>query len=238
MNQTELFEDTPGKQKETTGFYLPESEVAGKSEKPPGLAKLFELSADAFYAALHAAMSELPITAEISRFIEKVCRAGEDTAGGRTTEARAAAGRAASDRGDPDVLAVLAAAHKVQHEIHRLAGFLRFSPDRNGVYVARCSPDHCVLPALAEHFTLRFGETPWAIIDEKRGLCLSGGKGGKARLFRAKMPAAEEGSTEPWEELWRLYHRSINNEARKNPKLQRQFMPERYQKYLTELHNT
>ena len=37
---------------------------------------LFELSIDAFYAALYADMSELPIKAEIKRFIEKVKRAG------------------------------------------------------------------------------------------------------------------------------------------------------------------
>ena len=36
------------------------------------------------------------------------------------------------------------------------------------------------------------------------------------------------------EDLWRLYHRSINNESRNNPGLQRQFMPSRYRKYLNE----
>jgi len=259
MYQLELFEDTSGNQKETTGFYLPDSSESadsmgtGKSEMPPGLARLYELSVDAFYAALYADMSELPIKEEISRFIENVCKAADGTATGGTTggspEARAAAGRAAFDRGDPDALVVLKAAYKVQHEIHRLAGFLRFSPDDHGFYVARCSPDHFILPALAEHFTLRFGETPWAIVDEKRGLCLSREKDGKARLSRIEigsalvpdLPMAEDGAgvfkapLDPWEDLWRLYHRSVNNESRKNPGLQRQFMPERYHKYLTEL---
>ena len=46
---------------------------------------------------------------------------------------------------------------------------------------------------------------------------------------------AEKKTDDSWEDLWRLYHRSVNNEARKNLRLQRQFMPERYQKYLTEL---
>jgi probable DNA metabolism protein len=38
-----------------------------------------------------------------------------------------------------------------------------------------------------------------------------------------------------WEKLWQHYHKTINNESRNNPNLQRQFMPKRYWKYLTEL---
>ena len=200
------------------------------SNMPQDLAPLFELSVNAFYAVMHARMSELPIEGEISRFIEKLKHA----------EDRAAADKIAGDRGDPDVLAVLKAAYKVQAEIHRMEGLLRFSPDMHGVYTAHCGPDYFILPALTEHFTLRFGETPWAIIDEKRGLCLCRQKGGEVRLIPVSPSAPElsaekaipEGSVE---ELWRLYHRSINNESRKNPRLQRQFMPERYHKYLSEL---
>ena len=196
---------------------------------PPDLSGLFELSIDAFYAALYARMSELPITAEISRFIEKVLNAG-----GQRTADRATAARAATNRGDPDTLIVLKAAGKVQHEIHRLTGFLRFSEENGGVYTARCSPDYYVLPAFAEHFTLRFGETPWAIIDEKRRLCLCREPGGEARLVPVSA-VSTAGEKDPWEDLWRLYHRSINNESRNNPHLQRQFMPERYHKNLIEL---
>ena len=217
-----------------------QTELFNDLNEPPdlsGLSDLFELSIDAFYAALYADMSELPIKAEISRFIEKVKKAGggfPNAKTANTADARIAADRAASDRGDPDVFKVLKAAYKVQHEIHRITGFLRFNPDSAGVYIARCSPDHFVLPALAEHFTLRFGETPWAIIDEKRNLCLSREKGEQARLVPVSKDPAASLESDDWEDLWRLYHRSVNNEARKNPRLQRQFMPERYQKYLPE----
>ena len=193
---------------------------------PPGLTCLFELSVDAYYAVIHARMSCLSIEREISGFIEKVCKAGN----------RAAAARAASDRGDPDTIAVLKAAGKVQTEIHRLTGLLRFSPGPDGVYTAMCSPDYYILPALAEHFTLRFGGTPWAIIDEKRGLCLERKNDKPVRLVPVSLSVPAGGNHEDsWEDLWRLYHRSVNNEARSNPRLQRQFMPERYQKYLPEL---
>ncbi|MDR1803008.1 MAG: TIGR03915 family putative DNA repair protein [Treponema sp.] len=225
MSQTELFEDHAP---EGAAFA---SYLSGEFDAPPGLSELFELSVDAYYAVIHATMSGLPIKREINRFIEKV----------RKAENRDEAARAASDRGDADVLVVLKAAYKVTVEIHRLTGLLRFSPDSAGVYIARCSPDYFILPALAEHFTLRFGETPWAIIDEKRKLCLEGGRlqgdNGAARLTALSScpQAAAEKETDSWEELWRLYHHSVNNEGRKNPRLQRQLMPERYHKYLPEM---
>ena len=257
-------------------------EEAKPASHPASPEALYELSIDAYYAALYARMSELPIEGEIERFINKVLEAGRSFTDIRKAEVRAAAERAATDRGDPDVLAVLRAAGKVQHEIHRLTGLLRFKPDSLGVYTARCSPDHFILPALTEHFTLRFGETPWAIIDEKRKLCLcrldaqpqpqmrpqalqhAGSSGPPptrpvtapsgpppaqsadapsvpepARLvplssFSSPSPG-EEAEKDSWEELWKLYHRSVNNEGKKNLRLQRQFMPERYRKYLNEI---
>jgi probable DNA metabolism protein len=124
---------------------------------------------------------------------------------------------------------------RVLYEIHRITGFLRFSAGSDGVYIARCSPDFFILPALAEHFYLRFGEAAWAVIDEKRNLCLYREKGKAPRLVPSSSDSPEEQESDYIEDLWRLYHRSINNEARKNLRLQRQFIPERYRKYLTEL---
>jgi hypothetical protein len=228
----------------------------------PSAALLFELSANAFDAVVHAWMSELPLKAEIIRFAGKVIAAARAAAArgeagavavqspgwAARPEARRGAENAAFDRGDPDVRAVLDAARKVERETDRLMGLLRFTPvNRRGgaggpVYVARCSPDHYVLPGLAEYFTRRFGACPWAIIDEKRNLILAREGGGEARLFSAAGKAGLSGAfcpggsgPDPFEELWRNYHTSINNPDRNNPVLQRQFMPRRYWKYLPEL---
>jgi hypothetical protein len=207
--------------------------------------ELFELSPNAYDGAVYAWMSEFPIEGAIRRFCEKALAAA-GIAGGSigTREARFAADRAATDRGDEDVRIVLEAAYKVAHEIDRMRGLLRFSPDEEGIYLARCAPDHFVLPALADHFGPRFGETPWAIIDEKRNLVLERLPDGETRL--AVLPAAEPGTGAAfpeaggpagrfWEDLWRNYHRSVNNECRQNPLLQRRFMPVRYWKYLPEM---
>jgi probable DNA metabolism protein len=167
-------------------------------------------------------------------------------------QARRGAEKAAAHRGDPETCAVLEAAYKAEREINRLMGFLRFSPFPSGgdslipggpVYIARCSPDHYVLPGLADHFSRRFGGCPWAVIDEKRNLALAGEGGGEARIFSltadqspaSRSPGPDGNAPPDYEELWRNYHRSINNPDRNNPVLQRQFIPRRYRKYLPEL---
>jgi probable DNA metabolism protein len=145
---------------------------------------LCELSANAYERFIHGWMSELPIEAALIRFAWKVLAAGRNTPGGlESPAAREAAEAAAVDRGDPDVQAVLNAAYKVWKELDRLRGLLRFSPGSSGAHIARCAPDHFVLPGLAGHFTLRFGDTPWAIIDERRGLALVRSVGEDTRII-------------------------------------------------------
>ena len=197
--------------------------------------RLYEMSVNAFDAIAGAWLSELPITAEIVRFGRKVLDTGAAiTIDGQ--ERRKAADRAATDRGDPDTRAVLNAAGKVWHEINRMQGLLRFCPDEDGAYIACCEPDHFVLPALGPHFRARFGQTPWAIIDNRRRVFLRCEQGREPQFCffgNAVSPNRIPGGE--WENLWRLYHKTINNESRNNPDLQRCLMPRRYWKYLTEL---
>jgi len=207
---------------------------------------LFELSTGdssiedsicAFDTFIHAWMSEMPIEAQTIRFGRRVIAAAQAAGNAGEEEKRAAAARAAADRGDEDTHAVLNAAAKVQNEVHKMRGLLRFFPE-NDVYISRCAPDHFILPALGEYFCARFGETAWMIIDEKRGLCNNRLYAQDAKiLFIEECPSVSNlnHSGDEWEELWRHYHKTINNESRKNPSLQRQFMPKRYWKYLNEV---
>jgi len=215
----------------------------------PGILDLFELSADAFGAIVYAWMSELPITGRIIGFGKKILSSQNTLTNtvepARRGEAEAArreaAKRAATDRGDPDVRTVREAAYKVWHEIHRLMGLLRFCPDEKGVYTALCEPDHFVLPALGPHFMERFGETPWAIIDNRRRFSLACDTGREGAPGGTPVFSAGTGNSPPfakageWENLWKHYHKTVNNESRHNPALQKRFMPARYWKYLTEL---
>jgi probable DNA metabolism protein len=215
---------------ESGGGLLPDPFALGGAVRD-----LFEKSPSAYADFVNAWMSEFPIEDAIVRFGLKTLISEH----------------AAVDRGDPDVRKVLEAAFKAARETDRLMGLLRFSPssgDSNAAFfTARCSPDHHVLPALAGHFTSRFGSTPWAIIDERRGVALireqgkdpgfvkaGAGNFGKTGHGRRGPDDPRDAAGDPWADLWRLYHRSVNNEARKNTGLQRQFMPVRYRKYLTE----
>ena len=199
--------------------------------------RFYELNADAFTAFIQAWMSELPIEKELLAFGRRILAARD----------RSEAGIAANDRGNDDTRAVLNTAGKVQFEIHKMYGLLRFFPGEEGEYIARFAPDFLILPALGGYFTMRFGETPWVIIDEKRGLILSRLRSNsaeeglplKTEIQILDGPIAENsaGNSDEWEDLWRHYHKTINNESRDNPDLQRQFMPKRYWKYLPEVKN-
>jgi len=197
---------------------------------------LFELSANAFYSIILAWLSELPIEKEIISFGRGILSAAQNF--NSLDDKRRTADKAANNRADADTLTVLKTADKVQIEVHRMQGLLRFSVNEDGQYVARCEPDHFILPCLGEFFTARFGDTPWAIIDEKRGLSLNRKPGEMAKINILEdistegFPAAK---SDDWEELWKHYHKTINNEDRKNPDLQKQLMPKRYWKHLPEM---
>jgi len=124
----------------------------------------------------------------------------------------------------------------VRREAHRIMELLRFTPDADGVFTARCAPDNYVLPALKGYFMARFHDIPWAIIDEKRGMCLRR-KPGESAEINEWNETEEKAETDEWEELWKHYHKTIYNEDRHNPKLQKQLMPKRYWKYLPEIGN-
>lgn len=206
-----------------------------------------ELTAFSWMARLdfiYAWMSELPVERDILIFGLRVVRAGRAArAEGQGGEGiRLAAETAGADRGDPSVRSTLVASQKAQREVHRLTGLLRFSEEVDGRLVAHCACDHAVLPALAEHFTARFGERSWAIVDERRRIALVRDPPLAPRIMdssEAFPPTHGERSTtsanDEWENLWRDYHRAVAIDSRANPGLQRRLMPARYWKYLTEL---
>jgi hypothetical protein len=122
----------------------------GESPRGSAAKELFEISVNAYNVFIYGWMSEFPIAVDLIRFAWKVIAAGR--AGGRgregcagSLEARQTAEQAASDRGDPSVAAVLAAAYKVSHEIDRLRGLLRFARQ------IAAATDEIIHPALFGH---------------------------------------------------------------------------------------
>ena len=205
--------------------------------------EIIKYSGRAYKDILYAWMSELPIEREIINFAWKIVSAGkmdEDI-----PKKSKSAEKARNDLADPDVKKVINAASKARGESHFFMGILRFTIGPSNVPIAKCSPDHFILPTLAHYFTLRFGNSNWAIIDEKRNISLVRAEAEPAKLVifdpadtwvEEETYSGKEGF-DVWEKMWKNYHTSINNESRSNPNLQRSFIPVRYWKYLPELND-
>jgi len=149
-----------------------------------------------------------------------------------------AAGRSLNhNRADPVIGAALECLQRVWREVQRLKGLLRFQELSDGSFYAACEPDHCVLPLLAGHCRARFGNQDWIVYDARRNMALVY-QHKDLQLFdfvdiqnvRDKYAAQEQ----KYQDLWKTFWRNIAIAERKNPNLQKQFMPRRYWKYLVE----
>ncbi|MDR2552117.1 MAG: DUF4130 domain-containing protein [Treponema sp.] len=170
------------KQNELFGGFSGVKAVDEIKELEETMEGLLEISPGARGDALYALLSGLLHQGEVLCYLRKVLAAAEQ-AGGETGAGRRAAEAVRQDTLDPSTGRVRGAAWKTAREFDRLKGLLRFSRDQTGRYVARCAPDHFVLPLLGDHFFRRFGESSWAVVDEKRGVLLIREGGRPPELF-------------------------------------------------------
>ena len=151
--------------------------------------------------------------------------------------------------GDDDVLRVKEIAQKVGKEAEQLRQFVRFQKTANGMFFAPVEPKYRVLPLIEPHFRERYAVQPWIIYDTRRnsGLFYDGHDVREisfpaetlAELKRGKLAEEKVSAGEAlFQEMWRTYFESTTIKERLNLKLQRQHMPQRYWKYLTEMHRS
>ncbi len=137
--------------------------------------------------------------------------------------------------GDKTVLDVLVPARKVGMECHRMLGLLRFELLEGGIYYAKIQPDHNIISFISPHFKNRFADQNWIIHDTKRKI---------ASLYNTKkmllsymdlsnIPELHSDELK-FQALWQNYYKHIAIKNKINPKLQKNFMPKRYWKNLTE----
>ena len=136
--------------------------------------------------------------------------------------------------GDEHVHAVHAMSRRTGHEAHRMRGLLRFRQLEDGLYYAPMRTRCDVLCLVAHHFLARMGEQDWMVHDlgrEQAALCRSG----ELDLFPLPgfEPRLSEGEV-ACQGMWRDYFRDIAVRERRNPGLQRSFMPMRYWEHLVE----
>ena len=148
------------------------------------------------------------------------------------------------DFADENVLAVFQTAKKVRGEAHRMLQFVRFQKASDGTYFAMMEPIYDVLPLSISHFRDRFADQKFIIYDRSRdyGYYFDGASATvihmpdslyhvrTGRLDDSVMDADER----LFQRLWRTYFQAIAIKERINPRKQRQDMPVRYWKYLTE----
>lgn len=148
--------------------------------------------------------------------------------------------------GDDDVLRVKQIAQKVAKEAEQLRQFVRFQETADGVFFAPISPRYNVLSLIVSHFQSRYAHQSWIIYDTHRNIGLyydkhsvtevSFSQQDLSELKKGKLNEEKLSEDEIlFQEMWKEYFKSTTIKERINLKLQRQHMPQRYWKYLTEM---
>lgn len=145
--------------------------------------------------------------------------------------------------GDDDVLLIHKLAKKVAREELYIKEFVRFQKAADDIFFAPISPAHNALPLTIPHFKDRFSDQKWIIYDLKRRYgfyydlhtVIEMTLDDDRHLLSGKLDEALMAEDEKvFQELWRGYFKSMTIKERINLKLQRQHMPKRFWKYLTE----
>jgi len=145
--------------------------------------------------------------------------------------------------GDADVLEVEKISRKVGHEALYIKQFVRFQKAADDIFFAPIRPIYNALPLAVNHFTDRFADQQWVIYDlrrkygyyydlhETREITFTDEDHSLREKLDESLMAEDE---KLFQELWKGYFKSLTIKERINPRLQRQHMPARFWRYLTE----
>ncbi|MDR1340486.1 MAG: TIGR03915 family putative DNA repair protein [Prevotellaceae bacterium] len=145
---------------------------------------------------------------------------------------------------DADVLELSKIYRKVVREEERVRQFVRFQKTADNIFFAVIEPVYNVLPLSANFFKTRYADQQWIVYDIKRkyGLfydlntveTVSFDSLDISRITGSINPGKLDESELAFRNLWKDYLKAITIRERTNLKLQRQYMPVRFWKYLTE----
>lgn len=137
--------------------------------------------------------------------------------------------------GDDTVLKVQRISRRVSFEVHRFTGLLRFRKLNGDIYYASYEPDNNITLLLAPFFKDRLNDQRWIIHDIRRNLAAVYNleEWIITETLPGNLPSPANGE-EFYELLWREYFKAMAIKERINPRLQKNHMPVRYWKYLTE----
>ncbi len=134
----------------------------------------------------------------------------------------------------PHVEPIYKAVNFLEKEAHKLLGFIRFK-EYGDVLIAEISPKARVLSRIAPHFTDRYPDEHFMIVDRthSEALVYSGGKSEIFPFDNLELPQENEGEADIIS-AWKTFHRTIAIKSRENKHLQRNLMPLRYRKHIVE----
>lgn len=120
-------------------------------------------------------------------------------------------------------------------ECHRLKGLLRFKEVSKNLYYASIHPDNNIIEPLGHHFINRLPTQNFIIHDKTRNICLlyNGAQYKIVDATNLKVPNISE-KEQKYQELWKMFFKTIAISERKNPRCQMQYMPKKYWKDLVE----
>ncbi len=151
-----------------------------------------------------------------------------------------AAGRSiAGDATDPVVRAVRRISDRVSREIARFLGLIRFRRVGGDRYYAPLRPDADIVGFIGPHFADRFPDQALVVHDVGRDVAFWSSRDARGIVDLAGLPRqtreALARDIEPGvEELWRAFFEQTANPERRNRRLQRKLLPERYRAFLVE----
>jgi len=145
---------------------------------------------------------------------------------------------------EPVVIEINKLHQKVCREAHRVQMFVRFQKTIEGSYYASFAPMYDVLPLCIPHFKDRFADQTWIIYDLKRNYGFLYDLKNVTRVVFDQLKVNTQNGRlhnslladdeKLFQQLWKQYYKSICILERKNPKVHRQLLPQRFWKYLPE----
>lgn len=127
----------------------------------------------------------------------------------------------------------------VSREAYHFIEFIRFSEQENGMLTAVIHPKNNVITLITPHFEDRFPQERFLIYDENRKLAslhLPGNPWILAQLPQMQIKDIDKVSfvEDEYRDLWKTFFDHIAIRERINPKLQRNNLPIRFRKDMTE----
>ena len=136
---------------------------------------------------------------------------------------------------DTAVADFLKSERRFTKELHRMYQFTRFKLLEENVLFSEIATDYNQLAGLGDFFLDRMPGQRFIIYDSKRNKAVLSNGTALAMFDDFRVDSLNEKILEDnFENLWKEYLKALTIEERKNYKLQRQMLPIKYRKYMTE----